>query len=84
MNKCITIDEFHILSNEEKEAVIRKKAVFLDSRNNEGFRFELYQIDGFYIEMMFNLADDVFWGLRSFEEIDLLNQYLKKIKINFG
>jgi hypothetical protein len=71
------------MTEEEKDDTIHERAVFLKSRTVEGYQFDLYQIDGFYIEKLFLIEGDFLLGIRAFETTDLLKPYLKGIRVRY-
>ena len=73
--------EFSFLKKDQQIETIRCKAAFLFVRQQGVVDVILYQLDGFYVEVFFDAADN---GTRitCFDETGLQDVYLKDINIS--
>ena len=78
MNLC----EFCLLSMEEKRSAVLNKAVLIDKRKKDHMVIFLLQLHAFYVEMYFDLNKNNVDGFRFFDEIVLLDPYLRNIRID--
>ena len=67
--------------NTQLEIVIDRGTLLLD-RNEDGRGYLLYQVDGFYAEIILELTCHEISGLKSFTSTDLLDPYLENLNIN--
>ena len=56
--------------------------MFIDQRISISYNFQLYQIEGFYVEVKYNREENKIAGLKSFISIEPLEPYLRKIKLD--
>ena len=57
------------------------KGVLLMERKEDHCLLVLFQVDGFYIEVKYHMADKKMLGLRSFSSTDALAPYMEKTAI---
>ena len=74
--------EFSFLPEEEKEEIVRTKAVFLASRSAGNFLFDLYQLEGFYIEFFYLTNDHGVVKSRCFRSTEELKPYLGPMQVD--
>ena len=74
---------FRALEEEEQFDILLETGVLLLDRNDRNCSYLLYQIGGFYVEVIQKLEDHEISGLRSFSSTDLLQPWLEKIEIEF-
>lgn len=78
----MTLYQFNQLDEMEQTEVLWYKAVQLAEREDEVYRYILYQVDSFYIETKRHKEYDVLHGLRSFLSTgEPLKPYLDQISI---
>jgi hypothetical protein len=77
----MTLHEFKYLNSREQELVLRTKAVFIGAIQDEEGIYNLYQVDGFYLEVLCNRDETRVCSFSYFEEIHLLEPYLNSINI---
>ena len=56
--------------------------MFIDQRISISYNFQLYQIEGFYVEVKYNREENKIAGLKSFISTEQLEPYLRKIKLD--
>lgn len=72
---------FNILKKEQKQAVTLKRGILLANRTVENHNIELYQIDGFYVEIYTYKKDDKITKVNCFYTTEGLEPYLSNIRI---
>lgn len=77
----MTLYQFSALDEAEQMEAIWEHAIHLANREDDIHRYELLQIDGFYIELKHHKEYDVLQGLRTFKTTTLLEPYLDQIEI---
>jgi len=78
----MTLYEFKLLNEDEQASMLWDIGVFLIERQDQIFRYVLYQIDGFYVEVWYHKDLNAIQSLKSFSSTRQLEPYLSKIKIN--
>ncbi len=73
------LEQFKNLFNYEQEYILKTKAVYIGSIRDEEGTYNLFQIDGFYLEVLCNGDEPI--ALSYFDEISLLEPYLVLINI---
>ena len=76
-----TLYEFKLLSTEQQFTFLWESGVYLDARITDNYTINLYGIDGFYIEVFYNSANNKIEFLESFKSVDRLSPYLKSIDL---
>ena len=76
----MTLVQFYEYDHEE-QVVILKQATFLAERKDRHFRYQLFQLDSFYIEVRYSLFYNINKELFAFHNIDFLQPYLVQIDI---
>lgn len=77
----MTLRQFKYLSLKEQELVLKTQAVFIASMQDEEHTYNLFQVDSFYLEVLCHGGDTIVSSLSYFEEINLLEPYLKLINL---
>ncbi len=77
----MTYRQFINLSETDQELVIWYKGVEVAGKLTSLYSFTLYQLDGFYIEMVYILPFNILKSFRPFEDIKELDYYLDDINI---
>jgi hypothetical protein len=78
----MTLTQFSRLQKEEQIAIIKKEGIFLFIRQECGIDIILYQIDGFYVEVFFEAANNHNFRIRSFDDTAALDAYLQDINLS--
>jgi hypothetical protein len=79
----MTFNQFRYLSEDDQERILWKKGVELSRNEINGFHYILFQVDGFYMEVKYTLPLRSIIEIVCFEDVELLDPYLKKINIDF-
>ncbi len=74
--------EFNLLSEVEKLDKISRYATEVATRNDSFYRFDLYQLDCFYVEIKTSLHNGYCESNRSFSAEKLPDSYLEQIDIS--
>ena len=78
----ITLYEFNSLDGLEKIEALGKYGELVAHRFDGDFKFMLYQISDFYVEIKYITEGNVFKELKTFKTTELLEFYLKEINID--
>lgn len=77
----MTLYEFNAL-NEDEKALAVWGGVHLTYRTELNYKAIVYQVDGCYVEVFYNVAANKIERFRSFSSLTLLEPYLASININ--
>jgi hypothetical protein len=77
----MTLNEFNLMDEMEQIETVWNKGVRLAERKTEEQLFELYQIDGFYVELGGPLDAIGYNHILVAETTDLLTPYLDQIQL---
>lgn len=78
----ITLYEFNSLNELEQIEALGEYGQIVAHRFQEEFKFLLYQINNFYIELKYITKGNIFIQLNSFNTTEKLELYLKEINID--
>jgi hypothetical protein len=78
----ISFKEFICLDPERKEEIFLSRAIVLLKREEGCFLYILYQLAGFYIELVYNRNQQAVSKFNIYETCDQLDSYLQEIKLN--
>ena len=78
----MTSAEFSLLSETKQTEILLEKGVFVAERMYKNFTIFLYQVDQIYVELYHNLRYNVIQGMRSFEDQEALEPFLREIDIS--
>lgn len=77
----IKIDEFEVLPFDKKCDFITVFADYLANRSANGFKYYLYHINGFFVEVTYVPSSKKVARIWAFRNIDFLSAYLEKVDI---
>ncbi len=77
----MTLHHFNTLNVEKQKETMLEKGVFLADRTTEDFITILYQVDGFYVEIIYLKSDNQIVLVRSFDSTDDIEPYLEQIDL---
>lgn len=77
----VSIDKFNKLSLDEKAWYIWNGATFLHVREDDQFRYNLFYMNHYYIELLYNVDDNRIEKIRAFFTASYLSPYLKTINL---
>lgn len=78
----MTLYEFNLLSEIEKLHVINEMGARVAQREESFYRYELYQVSAFYVEVKYAFYSGSMESNRSFSFEKLPEQYLAEIDIS--
>ncbi len=77
----MTYRQFMGLDEESQQAIFIQQGVVVAERTEALYYYQLYQIDGFYIEIQFNRNFDKVLSSMAFQSLHKLDPYLQLISI---
>jgi len=77
----MTLYQFKTLDEEEQYNTVWNNGVFIAVRISKEDKFLLYQIDGFYVELKYDVNINKIVELRSFGNVSRLEPYLINIPL---
>lgn len=78
----MTLYEFNAMNEDGQAKVLWDRGVYLMTLQEGGFKFALYQLDSFYVEVWYHINGNEIIRIRSFSSIGLLEPYLEEIKLS--
>ena len=72
------IEEFSSLSPAAQAGLTWDQGVFLGHRDQDGTRYVLYQLEGFYVEFHYHIADNKLTGQAAFADTAFLDPYFEQ------
>ncbi len=78
----MTFSQFKYLSEYDQAYILCKKKIEVARRSDKTYHYILYQVDGFYMEVMFPPKQESAASIVCFEDVDLIIPYLQNININ--
>ncbi len=78
----MTLYQFNSLDEMEQMEAIWEHSIHIGYREDDIYKYELLQIDDFYIELKHHKEYDVLHGLRTFRTTELIEPYLGSIDIS--
>ena len=78
----MNIEQFKRLNKRKQLQLLRSEGIFLLRRSSILYDFLLYQLEGFYIEVMYNVEEKQVLHVEAFSNLKLLAPYLHKIDIS--
>ncbi|MFH4965444.1 hypothetical protein V8G69_10605 [Gaetbulibacter sp. M235] len=79
----MTLKEFNGLGYEEKLFIVMDKGVFLDNYVTTDIRMNLYAIDRFYVELVYDSEQNKIIEARSFSHGAELEKYATNLKMDY-
>ncbi|MCC6384056.1 MAG: hypothetical protein LC117_08925 [Bacteroidia bacterium] len=81
-NNMVAFDKFGKLSLEEKAWYLWNGGSFLMANEDGQFRYNLFRINNFYVELIYNLETEEIDKIRAFFSESFLTPYLASIDID--
>ena len=78
----VTIDKFNRLSLDEKAWYIWNGAAYLHVREDEKYRYNLFYMNNYYVELLYNINDNEIEKIRAFFSHSFLTPYLETIELD--
>jgi hypothetical protein len=76
------LKNFKILDREEQMQFVEEYAVFLCYRTSGIYNVALFQLEGFYIELFYDIFKLEYKKIKVFEDMALLEPYMELIDIS--
>ena len=80
----MTILQFKRLRELKQLKIVHRNGVFLAERYDSQYRYKLYQVEGFYVELIYTYTDNVMRMMDVFDGTASLDPYLDEIHIPFS
>jgi len=77
----MTFYQFKALSAYKQYQYLRKRGVMIAQRITTAYKFLLYQIDSFYVELKYNLLETKIEVIKCFSDTKDLDPYLGDISL---
>ena len=71
----MTLYEFNVLEINERMEVVNQKGQFIDNHVTKSEKCNLYSVDMFFVEVVYNSETNTITELRSFKTGHLLDKY---------
>jgi len=81
-NHHVTYHQFTYLSDSDQDWILWSRGIPVICRVTDKYHYQLYQVDGFYIEVKTETSAQRITTTRHFEEIDELDIYLSHVNIS--
>jgi len=78
----VTYHQFTYLSESDQDWILWSRGVPVACRISNDYHFQLYQVDGFYIEVQTEISAQLITTTRSFNEMKELDIYLDHVNIS--
>ena len=75
----MTLYEFNVLELNERMEVVNQKGQFIDNHITSSEKCNLYAIDRFFVEVVYDAEHNTITELRSFKYGHLLDKYSAKL-----
>lgn len=77
------VQEFKSLDETEKAVALINNGVLVGKRVLQSYLAFLYQLDSFYVEILYNKKTNFVYKFKAFENTELLEPYLSRIDISW-
>jgi hypothetical protein len=77
----MTMSEFKLLSRQEKVNTVYKTGVYVGKAIKNGLVAVLYQLDSFYVEIVYKKYRYTIYSIKSFSSTQGLDPYIEQISI---
>jgi hypothetical protein len=78
----MTLKQFNHMDETEQGEAVWDHGVLLGNFREDPFRYILYQIDSFYVELRYHQDHNVLTGIRAFDDTNELEPYMEQIKLH--
>lgn len=75
------IFDFAILNTTDQANLVWTNGTYLCSKSNGLKKYNLYALENFYVEMLYDPSDNTVKSIKSFRSERLLKPYLSQIKL---
>jgi hypothetical protein len=73
----LTLYDFNGMDEKEQAEAVFTQGTFIDDRDEDGLKVQLYRLDSFYVEVFYNQKDNKITRYRSFNSPGQLAPYVK-------
>jgi hypothetical protein len=73
----LTLYDFNALNDTAKSEAVFQSGTFIDNREEEGLKIQLYRLNSFYVEVFYDGAENKIVRYHAFSSISQLGAYLK-------
>lgn len=77
----MTIYQFEGLDDPTKTRLLWNRGTHIATRDDHVYQYLLYQLDGFYVEVLYHIEMESLFRLKTFVDTDQLAPYLEMIDI---
>lgn len=77
----MTLKQFRSCSAYVQQQMVKHQAVFLLERRSLDWNILLFQLEGFYVEVFYERKAQKVDKLKSFDDVEQLEPYLRKIDV---
>jgi hypothetical protein len=77
----MTFIQFKSLSEYKQHETLKKKGIVIGNRISASYKFFLYQIENFYVELKYNLSETNIEAIKCFFDTKYLDPYLGDISM---
>ncbi len=77
----IELYEYLLFNKDEKADYLWDKGVFLTNIKDTEYSYNLYSLNGYYVEVIYSNLDNEIEDIRPFRKGDLLDKYLNAIDL---
>ena len=71
----MTAQAFSLLNDESREDVLTSQGILLGQREQNGLYFDLYQVDGFYVEFCYQISANSKVTTKILSDTEVLDPY---------
>jgi len=73
----LTLYDFNGMNETAQAEAVFKEGVYIDGRDEDGLKVQLYRLDGFYVEVYYDPQGNKITRYRSFKSSGQLAPYVK-------
>lgn len=77
----MTLQQFNGLEEIMQAAILWKRGVHIATRDDQVYQYLLYQLDSFYVEVLYHVEFEVIHRFRTFSNTSQLEPYLEPLNI---
>ena len=77
----MTLSQYNAYAEKKRAYILDKAGVLVASTYNKYYEFKLYQVNSFYVEVIYKV-DGTLCGSRAFNAVSQLDRYLNAIDIS--
>ena len=77
----MTLQQFNGLEEILQAGILWKRGVHIATRDDEVYQYLLYQLDSFYVEVLYHVEFEVIHRLKTFIDDSNLEPYLENVNI---